>query len=102
MAKKKRYQVYIYDPDVEETFDEVEVEPGDQKLRVRMEKKNRGGKTVTVISGYRGVGIAQLTKQLKTHCGVGGNSKEGDIILQGDVRKRIIPFLIDLGYRDTK
>lgn len=102
MAKKKRYEVYIYDPDDTESDKTLELAPTEQKLRIRLEKKNRGGKMVTVIAGYSGMGISELAKKLKSFCGVGGSVKEDEIILQGDLKTRIIPFLKDLGFRDTK
>ncbi len=99
--KKKRYEIFVYDPHEQE--DEVGfVDPAQQQLRLRMEKKNRGGKMVTVIAGYTGDGIEELTKKLKSSCGVGGTSKDGDIILQGDVRMKAIDLLKKLGYSDTK
>ncbi len=100
--KKKRYEVYQYDPTEEEEVDLVEVRPDHQRLRLRMEKKNRGGKVVTIVAGYSGLGIEDLTKKLKSSCGVGGSAKEGEILLQGDVRKKAIELLKKMGYTDVK
>ena len=70
-------------------------------LRLRMEKKGRNGKMVTIVSGFTGLTgmIEDLAKTLKTHCGVGGSVKDREIILQGDVRSKLAAKLIDLGYR---
>lgn len=99
--KKKKYEVFIYDTDEDDQDMEL-LDPSEQRLRLRMEKKNRGGKMVTVIDGFEGLGIDDLSKKLKSHCGVGGSSKDGLIVLQGDVRKKAIEYLIKLGYKDVK
>lgn len=87
---------YSYEDDqVEESLD-----PSDQHLKVSLDKKARGGKQVTLIEGF--VGTAQdmkdLEKQLKSKCGVGGSSKDGDILIQGDHRDKIVELLADMGY----
>ncbi len=99
--KKKRYEVFVYDPD-EEDISLEEIDPAQQRLRLRMEKKGRGGKTVTIITGYQGLGLDGLAKSLKAYCGVGGSVKDAEIILQGDVRKKAITLLIKKGYLDVK
>ena len=75
-----------------------------QKLRVTMEKKGRGGKTVTLIRGFIGTedDLKELGKLLKTKCGVGGSTKDGEIIIQGDFKQRIIDLLKTEGYTQTK
>ncbi len=75
-----------------------------QKLRVSMEKKGRGGKTVTLIKGFIGAeeDLKDLGKLLKTKCGVGGSAKDGEIIIQGDFKQRIIDLLKSEGYTQTK
>lgn len=75
-----------------------------QRLRVRIEKKGRGGKVVTLISGFVGSSsdLSQLAKTLKTKCGVGGSVKDGEILVQGDFRQRVIDLLKNLGYSQTK
>lgn len=75
-----------------------------QKLRVGIEKKGRGGKTVTIIKGFIGSedDLKDLSKWLKTKCGVGGSAKEGEIIIQGDFKQRIIELLKVEGYTQTK
>ena len=75
-----------------------------QRLRVRIEKKGRGGKVGTLISGFVGSSsdLSQLAKTLKTKCGVGGSVKDGEILVQGDFRQRVIDLLKNLGYSQTK
>ncbi len=75
-----------------------------QKLRVSIEKKGRGGKTVTVIKGFTGTenDLKDLGKLLKTKCGVGGSTKDGEVLIQGEFRQRIIDLLKAEGYTQTK
>lgn len=100
--------VYSTNPDFryeEEKEEEVATpEKRQQKLRVSIEKKGRGGKTVTVVSGFTGSedDLKELGKLLKTKCGVGGSVKDGDILIQGEFRQRIIDLLKEEGYSQTK
>ena len=100
--------VYSTNPDYQyENIGEEEAETlpkNQQKLRVSMEKKGRGGKTVTLIKGFIGSedDLKELGKLLKTKCGVGGSAKEGEIIIQGDFKQRIIELLKSEGYPQTK
>ncbi len=75
-----------------------------QRLRVSIEKKGRGGKTVTVIAGFTGTGedLDKLGRLLKNKCGVGGTVKEGEILLQGEWRQRVIDLLKAEGYTQTR
>lgn len=100
--------VYSTNPDFNyECIEEEEAETlpkNQQKLRVGIEKKGRGGKTVTLIKGFIGSeeDLKDLGKLLKTKCGVGGSAKEGEIIIQGDFKQRIIELLKAEGYTQTK
>jgi translation initiation factor 1 len=78
--------------------------PKEQRLKVRIEKKHRGGKTVTVIDGFIGNedDFQELAKRIKTKCGTGGSAKDGEIIIQGENREKIIPWLKEWGYTQTK
>ena len=75
-----------------------------QKLRVKLDSKQRAGKIVTLVEGFTGTNddLEALGKQLKTRCGTGGSAKEGLIIIQGDYKEKIIAWLKDWGYVLTK
>ncbi|MBP3664880.1 MAG: translation initiation factor [Tyzzerella sp.] len=75
-----------------------------QKLRVSIEKKGRGGKTVTLVKGFVGTDndLKALSKLLKTKCGVGGSVKDTEIIIQGDFKQRLVDLLKAEGYTQTK
>ena len=72
-----------------------------QRLEAHLDKKNRGGKVATVIKGFEGTDddLKALAKQLKTLCGVGGSAKDGEIIIQGNFRDKIMDFLAKEGYK---
>lgn len=100
--------VYSTNPDfnyhVEEEEETETIDPKQQKLRVNIEKKGRGGKTVTAISGFVGTeeDLKELGRKLKTKCGVGGAVKDGEILIQGEFKQRIIDLLKTEGYSQTK
>lgn len=78
--------------------------PAEQDLRVWRDNKGRGGKTVTLVKGFVGSteDAEALAKKLKTVCGVGGAYKDGEILLQGDVREKTCAYLEKQGYRFKK
>ena len=78
--------------------------PAAQVLRVRIEKKGRGGKTATLVSGFVGTSadLADLGRTLKSKCGVGGSVKDAEFLVQGDFRERVISLLRAMGYTGTK
>ncbi len=85
--------------------DEEETLPKeDQELRVRIERKGRKGKTVTLITGFVGqtADLEVLGKELKAKCGIGGSVKEGEIILQGELVERVVALLREMGYTRTR
>jgi translation initiation factor 1 len=90
-----------YDYDHNEEYTEETLEPEQQQLRIGFETKGRGGKKVTLITGFIGSDedLASLARSLKSHCGVGGSSRMGEILLQGDFRQKAKDFLIKKGYR---
>ena len=76
----------------------------DQELRVRIERKGRKGKTVTLITGFVGqtADLEELGKELKAKCGIGGSVKEGEVILQGELVERVVALLREMGYTRTR
>lgn len=78
--------------------------PKDHDLRVQLDKKQRGGKLVTVVSGHTGsqLELEMLAKFLKSKCGVGGGAKDEYILIQGDFRDKILELLLKEGYRAKK
>lgn len=75
-----------------------------QPVRIRLDKRNRGGKTVTLITGLEGSDdeIAALAAKLKSKIGTGGSAKGGEIIIQGDFRNRVLELLVKEGYSKSR
>lgn len=96
--------VYSTNPDFKyETAQEEEQQtlpPAKQKLIVRIDRRQRAGKQVTLIEGFVGTSddLAALAKKLKTSCGVGGSAKDGEITIQGDNRDKVVALLTGMGY----
>ncbi|WP_282016058.1 translation initiation factor [Marinifilum flexuosum] len=105
MAKKKKNIVYSTNPDYnyeyEEDFVEETLPPNQQKLKVLLDKKQRKGKVVTLIEGFVGSpdDLKDLGKILKSKCGGGGSAKDGEILIQGDHRDKIMDILKAEGYQ---
>lgn len=103
--KKRLGVVFSTNPDFqyeEETAHEPEtLEPSRQNLLVQIDRKGRGGKQVTLVTGFIGTAddLAELGRVLKVKCGVGGSAKNGEITVQGDFRDRVVSILKDMGYR---
>lgn len=108
MSKKEKNRVgivYSTNPSFQyETNDQEQTEtlsPHLQNLKVQLDRKQRAGKQVTLITGFVGSDedLINLSKLLKTKCGVGGSAKDGEIIIQGDFRDKVIALLTQEGYK---
>ncbi|MGN0201610.1 MAG: translation initiation factor [Candidatus Cryptobacteroides sp.] len=104
--KQRLGVVYSTNPEYAYTQDAPEEEaqtpePSGQRLTVTIDRRNRGGKQVTLVSGFVGKqeDLAALGKLLKVKCGVGGSAKDGEITIQGDFRDRVTGILNELGYK---
>ena len=93
---------FQYENDSEE--EQETLAPNQQDLRVMLDKKNRKGKAVTLITGFVGTDadLKDLAKLLKRKCGVGGSSKDGEILIQGDFRDKVMHLLQNEGYKVKK
>jgi translation initiation factor 1 len=106
--KNRIGMVYSTNPDFNYQYNREKepetLEPAKQNLRVCRDKKQRKGKTVTLITGFIGKesDLEALGKKLKTKCGVGGSVKDGEIIIQGDFVDRIADLLVNEGFKVKK
>lgn len=104
MKPKREGIVYSTNPNFvfDDATEEVETLANNQQnLRIALDKKQRGGKKVTLITGFVGnqANLEALGKQLKSACGVGGSAKDGEILIQGDFREKVLQILIKQGYK---
>lgn len=112
MSKKNKPDtrgfVYSTDPNfsfhAEENSKQETLPAAQQKLRIRLDTKHRAGKAVSLVEGFVGTNddLEKLGKQLKNFCGTGGSAKDGEIIIQGDQRDKILQWLLKNGYKQTK
>lgn len=112
MAKKTTHTsnafVYSTDPgfklEPEMQHEQITVAPNLQKIRVRLETKQRGGKAVTLVEGFVGTtdDKEELGKKLKTYCGTGGSVKGDEILVQGDNREKMVQWFLKNGYTNAK
>ena len=99
--------VYSTNPDfkIEDENENIEtLSPKEQKIRIKLETKHRAGKAVTLITGFIGTNedLDELGKKLKAFCGTGGSVKDGEAIIQGDNRDKILQWLLKNGYTQSK
>lgn len=93
---------YVYEATVDDQPDTLP--PERQRLRIRIERAGRRGKTVTLVTGFVGSSedLKELGRRLKAHLGTGGTSKDGVIVIQGDVKEKVVGWLRQSGFGDVK
>lgn len=106
--KKREGVVFSTDPDFNYQHARLEEQAtlpsAQQQLRVSLDRSGRAGKTVTLVTGLVGTSadLESLSKILKTRCGTGGSAKDGEILIQGDVRDKVLSILASAGYKAKK
>lgn len=106
--KKREGVVFSTDPDFNYQHARLEEQAtlpsAQQQLRVSLDLSGRAGKTVTLVTGFVGTSadLESLSKILKTRCGTGGSAKDGEILIQGDVRDKVLSILASAGYKAKK
>ena len=106
---KKREGV-VYSTNADFAFEQASsqeaqaLNPEEQQLRIHIDRSGRAGKQVTIVSGYVGLAndLEDLCKQLKTRCGAGGSVKNGEVLIQGDFRDKVLVFLTKERYKAKK
>lgn len=93
-----------YNYEMDDDDEQTTLQPSQQRLRVQLDRKNRGGKVVTLVTGFVGTegDLKELGKLLKNKCGVGGSAKNGEIIVQGDFKQKVLELLKKEGFTQTK
>lgn len=110
MAKKndwKRREGIVYSTgsdfsySYEGTGEAATLPPQQQNLKVALDKSGRAGKQVTLVSGFVGsqADLDSLSRFLKSRCGVGGSAKDGNVLIQGDLRDKVVQILLGEGYK---
>lgn len=111
MSKKNKPDAkgFVYSTDPGFSFEEEKANPqtlppSQQKLRIRLDTKHRAGKAVTLVEGFSGTedDLADLGKKLKSFCGTGGSAKDGEIIVQGDQREKVLQWLFKNNFKQAK
>jgi len=110
MKKKPNTIGFVYStdpnfkPEVEQELEEKTLLPNQQKLKIRLETKHRAGKAVSLIIGFIGTQLdkEEMVKKLKNHCGTGGSAKDGEMLIQGDQRDKMVQWLLKNGYSQSK
>ncbi len=112
MSKKNKPDLggFVYSTDPHFNFQQPGERPAEtaapaaQKLRVKLDTKQRAGKAVTLVEGFIGTedDLQDLGKKLKNFCGTGGSAKNGEIIVQGDQHEKVMQYLLKNGFKNTK
>ena len=111
MSKKNKPDIkgFVYSTDPNFSFEEkqqntVSLSPAQQKIKIKLDTKHRAGKAVTLVDGFVGKeqDLEDLGKKLKSFCGTGGSAKNGEIIIQGDQREKVLQWLLKNEYKHSK